>query len=547
MLNPAPPGTDEDTMTTEVAERAVLRSLLESVAGPTADRVRHALELLLEELGMQVALVAELRGDDRVVTHCVAVPGSDVLPVGLTQPLGRTLTAPFLDGSAGPVEPDLAVHPLLAGHPHAVALGVRAYASVPLTTHGPVRRVLACGSRVPVEVATARDTATLVTVAGHLGRLLDGADGAPASAAVAAASTTTAPADQLGRVADLVAAGAGVEPLSRRLLELLQEATGLDSTYLTTVDWAGDRQHVDYVLNTGDLVVPEGLSVEWSDTLCRRSLDEGRMVTDDVPGVWGDSQAAADLGIRTYVSVPVLDADRAVVGTLCGASDRRVEVDPRHLATMQMFALLIGQQREAEARAADSRRRAGELEARLLELDDLALRDPLTGLSNRAGIDRWLRTVLPTLRPGEEQVALAFCDLDGFKAVNDTWGHAAGDEVLVGIAHALRTVGRAGDLHGRLGGDEFVVAAVLPATGAALGGWAGRLRRAARCAVPGTTTQDTPQGVEVAASVGVVAVGPDASAAEALASADRAMYEVKLSRPGPHRAAAARLTVPTAP
>ncbi len=95
----------------------------------------------------------------------------------------------------------------------------------------------------------------------------------------------------------------GLEVLARRLLELLGRITGLESTYLTMVDWGKDLQHILYSLNTGDLVIPEGLQVEWSDTLCRRALDGGPTCTSDVLAIYPDSAAARELGMTTYVTV----------------------------------------------------------------------------------------------------------------------------------------------------------------------------------------------------------------------------------------------------
>jgi len=86
-----------------------------------------------------------------------------------------------------------------------------------------------------------------------------------------------------------------------------------------------------------------------------------------------------------------------------------------------------------------------------------ALHDGLTGLPNRALLlDRLEAALLRADREGRE-IAVLFCDLDGFKHVNDTAGHAAGDAVLMETATRLRAVLRDGDTVARVGGDEFVV------------------------------------------------------------------------------------------
>ena len=104
-------------------------------------------------------------------------------------------------------------------------------------------------------------------------------------------------------------AAKSVEQLTRPLLDMLGAVTGLESTYLTSIDPDEDQQHVRYARNVGALQIPEGLSVPWSDTLCKRALEEGRMSTSDVGACWPDSDAARQLGIQTYVSTPIRTDD----------------------------------------------------------------------------------------------------------------------------------------------------------------------------------------------------------------------------------------------
>jgi len=95
-----------------------------------------------------------------------------------------------------------------------------------------------------------------------------------------------------------------------------------------------------------------------------------------------------------------------------------------------------------------------EIEQRLA---DAALHDALTGLPNRILLTDRLRSSLDRSKRSGTKLAVLFCDLDGFKAVNDAGGHAAGDAVLKAAAARLRTVLRAEDTAARIGGDEFVV------------------------------------------------------------------------------------------
>jgi diguanylate cyclase (GGDEF)-like protein/PAS domain S-box-containing protein len=87
----------------------------------------------------------------------------------------------------------------------------------------------------------------------------------------------------------------------------------------------------------------------------------------------------------------------------------------------------------------------------------LAASDPLTGLANRRAILEHVQSALARARRRSEWIALVYLDLDGFKLVNDRYGHEAGDAVLLASSHALASTAREGDLVGRIGGDEFVV------------------------------------------------------------------------------------------
>jgi diguanylate cyclase (GGDEF)-like protein len=98
--------------------------------------------------------------------------------------------------------------------------------------------------------------------------------------------------------------------------------------------------------------------------------------------------------------------------------------------------------------------RQRQLEARLREA---ALHDPLTGLPNRSLLLDRVDQVLTAQRRSGSPATLIYCDLDGFKRINDTAGHAAGDAALRHAATAIRSAIRAGDTVARLGGDEFAV------------------------------------------------------------------------------------------
>lgn len=301
-----------------------------------------------------------------------------------------------------------------------------------------------------------------------------------------------------------------LEPLVRRLLELLGRVTGLESTYLTSIDWDAGLQQILYARNVGSLEIPEGLRVEWSDTLCRRALEGGPRCTSDVAETYPDCEAARALGLSTYVTVPVWGPDGAVFGTVCGADSRRVEVHADAQEVMETLAEMVALQLSSDA----ARR---ELEAANAALTELAYLDGLTGLGNRRALDR----ELPRACAGPEPTSVLALDVDRFKQINDRLGHAAGDEVLNEIGRRLGVHCRSGDTVTRTGGDEFV--AVL--AGADLDAAelvAERLRRDVAAAPIETSTG----AIEVTVSVGV-ASGVGQAAAVLLRRADEALYVVK--------------------
>lgn len=223
----------------------------------------------------------------------------------------------------------------------------------------------------------------------------------------------------------------------------------------------------------------------------------------------------APAGLGSCWSNPVLLHDGRVAGTLDLYFRDREAPDNHHARVVDGCLRLCGLAIERH-------------EARL-RIVQLAYLDTLTGLPNRAWLHRRIRQCLSGARPGG-CTAFLVMDLDRFKEVNDTWGHAAGDCLLVEVAQRLQRQLRPGDMVGRLGGDEFVL--LLP-----------DCDRAAAAAVGERIVAAMTEPVlvgglsfDVSISIGI-SFHPEhgADADSLLKRADAAMYEAKQAGAGAYR------------
>jgi diguanylate cyclase (GGDEF)-like protein/PAS domain S-box-containing protein len=159
-----------------------------------------------------------------------------------------------------------------------------------------------------------------------------------------------------------------------------------------------------------------------------------------------------------------------------------------------------------------------EMETRLRHL---AHNDPLTGLANRVFLTARIEDALTRRGSSAQQVSVLLMDLDGFKAVNDSFGHGTGDELLTAVSQRLLTCLRAGDVAARLGGDEFAVLLETTSRADALAVGERILRTLAGPVALGRAQ------VVVTASIGLVHAGKYQNTQELLRDADVAMYMAK--------------------
>jgi two-component system cell cycle response regulator len=163
-----------------------------------------------------------------------------------------------------------------------------------------------------------------------------------------------------------------------------------------------------------------------------------------------------------------------------------------------------------------------QLQERNAELDRLSRTDSLTGLYNRRHLDSELARLHRDSVRHRDPLCVLLLDLDHFKQVNDTYGHAAGDEVLRAFADCLRSELRAGDIVGRWGGEEFLV--ILPRTDLDGGRAIAERIRSVTAAEPVSARDES---VPVTVSGGC-ALGPGASIEAVVQVADTCLYEAKV-------------------
>lgn len=327
----------------------------------------------------------------------------------------------------------------------------------------------------------------------------------------------------LSEVAGAATAARTLEELTRPLLQMLEQVTGLESTYLTTVNPATGTHQVLYARNARALQIVEGSVRPWDEALCKRAIDENRLYSDDVQRHWGDNRAARELGLQTYISTPLHTPSGELYGTLCAASTARQPVSAEAGQVLRLFASLIEQQLSRE-------HLLNELQQANAELRSQALTDPLTGLLNRRALTQELDRQRATAQRAGHWLLVGAIDLDGFKQINDSRGHEAGDALLRGITLSLQTALRGGDALARMGGDEFVVVGLGPRLEDDGEAAARLLQQRLSQATIGQYAVGGECLAYGGASVGVVSVEPGLAADEALSRSDAAMYRVKQAR-----------------
>lgn len=280
-----------------------------------------------------------------------------------------------------------------------------------------------------------------------------------------------------------------------RVARLISQIFGVEIGIVSMID--GHRQW--YKAIQGMIARETSLS----ETFCRYTMqgDKPMIVPDAThdPRFADNPMVTGEPGVRFYAGVPLRTRDGFNLGTLCAIDTKPREFGSKDIAILEDLARVVIHD---------------------LELSQQAAVDRLTGALSRAAFKAEARRHIALASRSGEDVALICFDLDHFKSINDTQGHAAGDKVLAAVGEVCREHLRGSDFIGRLGGEEFAI--LLPKTGIDGGVQvAGKLREA-------IAALSTEFEFGISASFGVAGRGGKFDQIDALLErADQAMYAAK--------------------
>ncbi|GGM18448.1 GGDEF domain-containing protein [Pseudomonas asuensis] len=222
--------------------------------------------------------------------------------------------------------------------------------------------------------------------------------------------------------------------------------------------------------------------------------------------------------IRFYAGHPLIASAGLPIGTLCLLHSQPRVLNEQEEGRLRDLAQLV----EGYIKLRSLSEHTRQLREAVSREQRKALLDPLTQLWNRAALEHFYPGEVSTAKLHNEHIGVLFIDLDHFKNINDTYGHATGDQVLVEAAHRIATSLRPHDLLFRFGGEEFVVVSRIGSVNQ-LGSIAERIR-----ATIANKEIVTLRGhLSIKASIGGAEGGPEDTIESLLHKADNALYRAK--------------------
>ena len=256
--------------------------------------------------------------------------------------------------------------------------------------------------------------------------------------------------DRLQRLGSTGLIGAAISPVLERLTRLATLLIGVPVSAVSLVDDLG-QHFVGLHGLSGRAGEQRGTPL--SHSFCQHVAAQGSpLITADAREVpmLQNNLAVPALGVVAYAGVPLITADGLCLGAFCAIDTKPHDWTEAQLTVLRDLA--ASAMVEIELRTTLHSLRQSEEKLR-----EQATRDPLTGLFNRRGLSELSRQLLAGSERRRQPLSVVTLDLDGFKGINDTFGHDAGDEALVEMSAMLTECARECDTVSRLGGDEFVV------------------------------------------------------------------------------------------
>ena len=314
-------------------------------------------------------------------------------------------------------------------------------------------------------------------------------------------------------LADTTSALLGDLDLNSVLLVVLEKAitlTGIPHGFVHLFE--DDVRHGYIRAGKGRYQARVGMSADISGGVLAEVIRTGRMVVVPDYANWPARLATPQQeGVTAAMQAPLKIGDKLIGVIGLSVFGESVSFEPEMLEGVEQLADIASIAVKTAVNREETRK--------------LAYDDPLTGMANRSSLKVWLEAEMNRVRAGLSRGTLFFIDLDDLKTVNDTFGHAFGDEVIVTAGSHIRRAVDPGSFIARVGGDEFVVAWPGQSDRTEIGLLADRLVKALsqEYGVSG-------QRVHLSASVGVALYPEDGqTAGDILKNADSAMYVAKRS------------------
>lgn len=303
--------------------------------------------------------------------------------------------------------------------------------------------------------------------------------------------------DRLAALADLDILDTPTEMPFERITDMIKLIFGVQIGLVSMID--GHRQ---WYKSIAGLPISES---SLDGTFCKYTLQLSRPVivpdmTKD-PRFYDNPNVLGGPRIRFYAGAPIITSTGQVIGTVCAIDNKVHEFGERETSILVHLAGLV---------------------IRELELRQQSAIDPLTGATNRRAFKEESAKHLLLATRHSTPLSCITLDVDHFKQVNDAYGHAAGDQVLVGIVSACKEHLRQSDIVARLGGEEFVI--LLPQTDQ---GTAYFIAEKLRLLIKDLRFSGSKPPITITASFGVTAVVPGDDIDSLLQRADQAVYEAK--------------------